>query len=365
MNTFLPYQSLDYFIATLADMGYQVIGPQVKAQAIVYGPLEHMNQLPWGYQDIQQAGSTKLVNTSKNEAFLFSNSAQAIKPELFKSKEHLWKVKRDSKGKLVFTPILAEQKKLALFGVRPCDVAAMLIQDQVFDAPPHKDQHYLSRRNSSLVIVVNCGYSAKNCFCISAGFGPKAQQGFDLALTEINKGFVVESKSAIGKEITNKLNLSLVTTKQQTQAREKINQAIKQQDKKLPMANDKTLAKKISDNHDHPHWEDVAQRCLSCSNCTNVCPTCFCHQTVDSIDKDNQVSTHTRLWDSCFNVEHSTMHHATIRETTKERYRQWLTHKLSSWHQQFGQSGCVGCGRCITWCPSNIDLTEEVKKLCK
>jgi ferredoxin len=113
-------------------------------------------------------------------------------------------------------------------------------------------------------------------------------------------------------------------------------------------------------NLDHPHWDDVARRCLSCTNCTMVCPTCFCATVAEVSELTGDRVDRVRHWDSCFNIEFSYTAGGTIRSDIRSRYRQWLTHKLASWHDQFESSGCVGCGRCITWCPVGIDLTEEV-----
>ena len=117
----------------------------------------------------------------------------------------------------------------------------------------------------------------------------------------------------------------------------------------------------LYDNLEHPRWSDTAGRCLSCGNCTMVCPTCFCSTVEDVTDVSGTQAERVRHWDSCFTSEHSYIHGGATRVTTKARYRQWLTHKLASWIDQFGTSGCVGCGRCITWCPVGIDITEEVR----
>jgi Fe-S-cluster-containing hydrogenase component 2 len=113
-------------------------------------------------------------------------------------------------------------------------------------------------------------------------------------------------------------------------------------------------------NLDHPRWDDVAARCMTCANCTMVCPTCFCMTVEDSSDLAGVESSRSRRWDSCFTMDHSYVHGGSVRASAKSRYRQWLTHKLATWIDQFGSSGCVGCGRCITWCPVGIDITEEV-----
>jgi ferredoxin len=114
---------------------------------------------------------------------------------------------------------------------------------------------------------------------------------------------------------------------------------------------------------EHPRWDDVAARCLACANCTLVCPTCFCTDTEDVTDLTGDHAERWRRWDSCFSLEFSYVHGGTVRTSTRARYRQWLTHKLGTWWDQFGTSGCVGCGRCIAWCPVGIDLTAEVAAL--
>jgi sulfhydrogenase subunit beta (sulfur reductase) len=119
----------------------------------------------------------------------------------------------------------------------------------------------------------------------------------------------------------------------------------------------------IEQSFDHPRWEQTAQRCLACGNCTSVCPTCFCINVEEHSSLDVQSAERLRLWDSCFTQSFSYIHGGSVRPTPKSRYRQWLTHKLARWQEQFGMPGCTGCGRCITWCPAGIDITEEFAAL--
>jgi ferredoxin len=119
----------------------------------------------------------------------------------------------------------------------------------------------------------------------------------------------------------------------------------------------------LSRNLEHARWDDVADRCLTCGNCTMVCPTCFCSGVEDHTDLTGEHAERVRVWDSCFGIDHSYMHGGAIRPSGRSRYRQWLTHKFGTWHDQFGSSGCIGCGRCIAWCPVGIDVTEELAAL--
>jgi Fe-S-cluster-containing hydrogenase component 2 len=117
-------------------------------------------------------------------------------------------------------------------------------------------------------------------------------------------------------------------------------------------------------SYDSEHWNRVAERCLSCTNCTMVCPTCFCSNVEDITDLKGGYTERWRVWDSCFTNDFTYIHgNPSIRSSTASKYRHWIVHKLASWIDQFGTSGCVGCGRCITWCPVGIDITEEIASL--
>jgi ferredoxin len=140
----------------------------------------------------------------------------------------------------------------------------------------------------------------------------------------------------------------------------KISRAEQQIRHKLDTAD---LPELILNNLDHPYWNEIGKRCLSCANCTQVCPTCFCWDTMDEMSLDGNTTKRTRVWDSCFNPGYSHQAGGNTRPTIYSRYRQWLSHKLGTWKQQYGTLGCVGCGRCITWCPAEIDITEEIATL--
>ena len=219
------------------------------------------------------------------------------------------------------------------------------------------DVRYKQRRESLFVVAVNCIYSSNNCFCVSAGTGPNITQPFDLLMTELDNGFVIKSGSERGHVILATLNLHLAANHQNEDAIQAVDFAAMMQTKRIPFDNKREL---LFANLNHARWDDVAERCLSCGNCTSVCPTCFCHSETDKPSLDGTGSEHQREWDSCFTAGHSELGGKPIREETSQRYRQWLTHKVGSWFDQFGTSGCVGCGRCTTWCPVGIDITEEL-----
>ena len=362
MHFLLPHNRLDDLLQALHEQGFAVKGPQVRDKTIVYDTLERAADLPWGVRDHQAPGEYQLQDSgNQHHAFDWAMGLNAAKPQLFKPKEHLWKVVRDSAGKLTFQPVI-QAEKMALFGIRPCDLKALLIQDKVFISDDYQDQRYKQRRDNLFIVVANCTYSGEHCFCVSAGGYPKADNAFDWAMTETDEGFVVQAGSTAGEQLIQALALAGADLSLVQKADQAIDAAAKAQKKKLPAVD---VKKVLLDHPEHPQWDKVAERCLSCGNCTQVCPTCFCHREVEHPGLDGAESVHEREWDSCFSLDHSYIAGGIVRKDIKHRYRQWLTHKFATWHEQFDTSGCVGCGRCISWCPVGIDVTEEIEAISK
>ncbi len=303
---------------------------------------------------IARALPVKPVRTST--IFCLANGPQAIKPLTFASQEKLWRCQRDANGEIRFTSNEPEIEPLAVIGARACDIAALYIQDQHFLHAQNKDPFYLARRERLFLVAVNCTHAAATCFCASTGDGPQVKYGYDIALSELDEGFIVEGRSDRGLELMQRLPTA-EAGKEQLEIAAELIQGAAQQQRQLPSRNLKDL---LFDNLEHERWQAIGERCLSCGNCTAVCPTCFCYREDENAALDGNSSEHYRQWDSCFTQGHSYIHGLTIRADTPKRYRQWLTHKLGSWHDQYGRSGCVGCGRCITWCPVGIDITEEI-----
>jgi len=357
---FLPHAGLQDLINILAHNGFTCIGPQARAGAIVYDKLTDAKQLPWGIIDHQKPGYYSLEKTALAQAFAWTNGPQAIKPYLFKSCDITWCAEKSENRNIVFHEQNTTVQPLAFIGARSCDLAGMAIQDKILMEDRYVDPFYKMRRQNFFIIAVNCCRSSGNCFCVSTGDGPKATKFFDIAMSEVDTGFVVEIGTQEGERIAMQLNLLSAEQEQINQVATNINNVIKQQTKKLPPVNLRDL---LFSNLDHPRWDNVAKRCLSCTNCTQVCPTCFCQCATENPNLLGTQSIHSKVWDSCFTDGHSYIHGNLIREDTRKRYRQWLTHKLGSWHDQFGMSGCVGCGRCITWCPVGIDITVETNAI--
>lgn len=353
---FLAKPELQTLIEVLRRQEYHVVGPTIDQEAIVYCELKSVENLPRGWTDEQSPGSYRLKRRDDEAWFGFVVGPHSWKKYLFPPKTTLLTVQKTDQG-WAFLPPAPESSKFALLGVRACELAAIRIQDKVFLEGPHVDPVYQARRASLFLIAVNCTQAASTCFCTSMKTGPRCNAGFDLALTEIEAGFLCEIGSDSGFDALGACETRPATDQELSLAESARQQAVTMMTKEMKTDD---LPQLLLDNLNHPRWKDVGERCLSCTNCTMVCPTCFCSSVTDVRDLATGDIERERTWDSCFNPDFSYLGGGPVRADTSDRYRQWLTHKLGTWHEQFGTSGCVGCGRCITWCPVSIDLTEEV-----
>ncbi len=359
----LERANLDGLFSALGKRGYRLLGPVVRDGAIVLDEVQSAADLPAGWTDEQEGATYRLKKRSDNALFGYAAGPQSWKKFLHPPAERLLQVRRQGKG-LEITPEKPDAQKMAFIGVRACDLHAIAIQDKVFLGSGYVDPLYQARRAGAFIVAVNCSQAGQTCFCASMGAGPKAEAGFDLALTEVIEPdrhyFVMEAGTQAGAEILAELPHREADEREETAAEDAVARAVGQMGRQMDTVNIKEL---LYQNYEHPRWDNVASRCLACANCTMVCPTCFCTTVEDVTDLEGEHAERWQKWDSCFTKDFSYIHGGSIRATTKTRYRQWMTHKLATWFDQFGTSGCVGCGRCITWCPVAIDITEEVRAI--
>ncbi|MCA9026907.1 MAG: 4Fe-4S dicluster domain-containing protein [Planctomycetaceae bacterium] len=355
-EVFLPKSELQSLIDLLRNDGMTVVGPTIDQQAIVYDEITSVDELPRGWTDRQEPGKYRLEQRDDDATFGFVVGPHSWKKYLFPPLTTVSTAEKTDQGWQMQTPE-PDSTRYAFLGVRACELAAIAVQDRVFTGGPYIDPVYSNRRKNAFIIAVNCTEAAPTCFCSSMNTGPECRSGFDLALTELDDGFVVQAGSEAGETLIARLNTSEITTSQSETAGQARQQAVDQQSRHM---NTDGIRDLLLGSLKHPRWEEVGNRCLGCTNCTMVCPTCFCSSVEDVTALSGESVERKRHWDSCFNLSFSYISHGTTRDTISHRYRQWLTHKLASWHDQFDTSGCVGCGRCITWCPVGIDLTEEV-----
>jgi sulfhydrogenase subunit beta (sulfur reductase) len=356
----LTVEELDELVARLIAMGYDVKGPTLGADAIVPGPVKSSEDLPRGVHDVQSPGSYRVVHCENDdELFGWAVGPESWKREYFPSSQVMWhgEVVGDA---IVFREPNRTHSPVAIVGARPCEVAAMRIMDHVLEEGVHRDSRYSDRRDASFIVVVECARPADTCFCFSMQSGPGIVEGFDVALTEVNDElghrFIARSGSTLGAGLLSSVPSRPGNDRDLAARALLLTNASSAMSRSLPYHD---VANLLARNLEHPRWSAVAERCLSCGNCTIVCPTCFCSDVHDTTDTTGVIERR-RYWSSCFDLEHSYVHGGSVHESSSSRYRQWITHKLSTWWDQFDSSGCVGCGRCIVWCPVGIDITEEV-----
>ncbi|HLJ98532.1 MAG TPA: 4Fe-4S dicluster domain-containing protein [Streptosporangiaceae bacterium] len=354
MSYLIDVSGLDALIGVLSGQGFRVIGPVVRDDAICYDEIGSVADLPAGWTDEQEAGVYRLRRRDDLALFGYNVGPQAWKKFLFPASATLWRTEGTE----------PEAGPFAFLGVRSCELRAIAVQDRVFLGGAHQDQWYAARRDGAFLIAVNCGQAGGTCFCVSMSSGPRATEGFDLSLTELldetGHRFVVEVGSGRGADVIRAVpGWRLAPTSDEELSITLSERVAGQMGRAMPSADLRDL---LLDNFEHPRWDDVAARCLSCGNCTMVCPTCFCFSVEDTSTLSGD-AVRERSWDSCFTLDHSYLHGGPVRASGKARYRQWMTHKLATWVDQFGTSGCIGCGRCITWCPVGIDITEEANAI--
>lgn len=353
---------LHRLVSTLVDEFDEVIGPVVADGAIRLRPITSGHELPVGVTDEQEAASYRLVPTGSTLHFSYGLGPDSLKGIVHPPRSPVWVMRRRD-GSLAVEPVAPPTTTTAVIGARACDLHALAVLERTQTGGAHVDPAFRARRAGLFVVAVDCSHVSATCFCDTVGRGRAADDGYDIALTEFDDdghgaSYLVRCGTERGRELVGRLGLEAASDADVRRLTSSFDAAAEHQVRELPPD-----AADVVRVDEHPRWLDVAERCLTCGNCTAVCPTCFCTDMDDRVALDGETATRTRVWDSCFSMEYSHMGAGPHRASPQSRYRQWLSHKLGTWHDQFGESGCVGCGRCITWCPVGIDLTAEVEAL--
>ena len=348
--------------------GYTIIGPRLEQNAIVLDELQSAKDLPSGWGDEQEASTYRLRRRADQAYFGHNLGAESWKKFLYPRRQLLWRAQQSGAG-LEFERPVSPPQALAFIGVRACDLAAIKIQARVHQGQESDQPLNPEVDRSVFIIAVNCAQATATCFCTSMTTGPSVYKHgyqYDLALTEFadvnDHHFIITAHTARGQAVLKQLPLQDADESAQLAVTRQHELTAQSMSRQLDLANP---AEFFKSRLEHPAWEAIADRCLSCANCTMVCPTCFCTKVEDTTDLSGDHAERWLQWDSCFHLDFSHLHGGSVRKSTRSRYRQWLTHKLGTWHEQFGSSGCVGCGRCIAWCPVGIDLTAAVATLGK
>ncbi|MER7246920.1 4Fe-4S dicluster domain-containing protein [Kribbella sp. NPDC000426] len=343
---------LTELVAVLIGDGYQVVGPTMSGSAIELAELTDAGQLPAGWSVDTGPGYYRLRRRDDDAVFAHSAGPQSWKTFLHPPHRKLWSADADG----AFQAAEEQTPRYAFLGVRGCDLAAIGRLRDVL----RLDGSFEARHQSLFVVAVNCTEPGGVCFCASMGTGPAAGPGADLTLTEMSGHFVAEAGTDAGHDLLARIDHRQATGHEADDAYTAVEAAADRMGRAMPEVDLRAL---LADNRESAHWADVADRCLTCGNCTMVCPTCFCTTTEDVTDLTGDHAERWQRWSSCFELDFSAVHGGSVRSSEDSRYRQWISHKLSTWYDQFGGSGCVGCGRCIAWCPVGIDITEEVGRL--
>ncbi|WP_018601072.1 4Fe-4S dicluster domain-containing protein [Mycobacterium sp. 155] len=343
-------------VSTLIDRGYRVIGPTRSDSAIVLAELSSADDLPRGWGVEVGPGHYRLRRRDDDALFGHSAGPQSWKQFLHPPRQLLWSSD---------DPAPEEPARYAFLGVRGCDLAAIARLNDVLGERQHPDRGFVGRRRRSFVVAVNCTEPGGLCFCASMGTGPHVGPGYDLALTELTGPggrpyYVVDVGSDDGADVLAAVPHREADRQEIESAGAQVDEAAQHMGRQMPQGD---LRELLIRSRESPHWDDVASRCLTCGNCTMVCPTCFCTSVEDVTDLTGGHTERWMHWSSCFEPDFTFVHGGSVRQSGPSRYRHWLTHKLGTWHDQFGSSGCVGCGRCIAWCPTGIDITEEMTTL--
>ncbi len=354
---------LTSLFAALRSCGYRIIGPTVSSGAIVLQELATSADFPGGWTDCQANGSYRLGPAESRACFSHGPGPQTWKHWLYPPHTRLFQATHRG-AELLITPADAEQPRLALLGLRACDLHALARLDRVL-MEGYADPMYAERRRQALIIAVPCRNPGANCFCLSMGTGPELPPGFDLALTEVLEGdrhyFVAQVASDRAAEVlASGLDVRSASREERQAAALVVEETSARMARRLDPGK---IREHLLDQIQDPGWEDAGTRCLACGNCTLVCPTCFCTTVEDSTDLAGVRAERWRRWDSCFSRDFSYIHGAVVRATPWSRYRHRLLHKFVTWVDQFGAFGCVGCGRCITWCPAGLDLIGTINQI--
>jgi sulfhydrogenase subunit beta (sulfur reductase) len=358
----IPRTDLERVFTNLRAGGRIIIGPTVRQDTIVLAEIASIADLPAGWTDEQTPGRYRTRRTGQQAWFSFAAGPGAWQGFLYPPRVSLFRTDTSSSSavrSMKINATLDTPPRLALIGVRACDLQAIRIADRVLLGGSFRDPHYAARREDVFILAVNCSRPSANCFCSSMECGPRVSGTFDLAVTELDDVLVIEVGSDAGANVLEGTAWTAATAWDLDRAADVIRDAERSITRDVRTDH---LGSFLFENLESPHWKDVASRCLGCGNCTMVCPTCFCTTVTDTIDFSERTER-LRLWDSCFNSEFSHVHGGNARPSVRARYRQWLTHKFAAYREQYGVLGCVGCGRCITWCPAGIDVTEELKAL--
>ena len=264
-------------------------------------------------------------------------------------------------GKIIET--LKPKVSKLLFGLRACDVKAMLFMDDFFKRN-FEDIYYLNRSVDKLLVIVGCRQPGKNCFCTSAKTGPFLKKGFDLQLADIGDKYVVETGSEKGEEFVDSYKKFFGEASKDDIECSKAAKRDAEEAVGLRLDFEEAVKKFCRDEVVEQMYEPIAERCIYCGGCLYVCPTCSCFNVFDEIKAGSGVRY--RNWDACVfegYTREASGHNPRLEKSSRTCRR--YEHKLKYDYLTTGMSGCVGCGRCLSACPVNIGMSQVIEEVAK
>jgi len=352
-------EAITTLLHNLREGGYIVVGPSLSEGVVRLREITEPGDLASGVLDSQAPGK---YTVSTGSPFVFSsvNGPDSPKRYLHPAVAEVLRIVEGAQG-IEVIPIPRSKKRYAFIGIRPCDLRGVEVMDATMMVPGFEDPVYSSLREDCLFIVVNCTRAGKNCFCASMGTGPKSESGYDLAITELPEKLLFDVPDG-NRALLRGIKLDPASENDLRAAEQMIHRAREEMGLRFDREG---ASKQILSERNSAVWERTAERCLACGNCTMVCPTCFCNTIEERNDVTDGSVSRVRVWDSCLSKDFTYSAGGNPRQRRSARYRQFVTHKFGYWPEQFGHFGCVGCGRCITWCPVGIDITETVNAVVK
>ena len=345
----LSPEGIRSLLALLREDGFRIVAPSHTGGTVTLAEIADPDELAVGLALEAGPGRTRVI--SSPAMFGSIGGPESMKRWQHPAQKLIWQGERGKEGFTGSAVVEESAGPVAFFGVRACDLAGARVLAKAVRRPLGEQD---------LVISLRCTSSAPTCFCTTMGTGPDvAPEAADLILTEVlepKHRFIATAASDRGSAL-----LARVDAKPATEADVKAaDQLVAAVAASMAKAFDPQEARMVLDRPTTSGWEEVGARCMACGNCTAVCPTCFCVTVVDRTDPAATKAERIMKWDSCYTPGFSEMHGGPVRSQISSRYRQWVSHKVSWWWEQFGTAGCVGCGRCIVWCPVGIDIRKEV-----
>ena len=304
------------------------------------------------------------MSEAKSPDFDFQNTRLSPKSVIYPQSERLFEYTVDSADPEA--NILKESKKefspRAIVGIRPCDAHAFQIVKRNFDNPEYRDPWWVRHVESTTLVGLGCNNPCSTCFCTAVGGGPFHEEGLDALVFDLGKRYLMKGVTDKGEAFLAGMKGGTPSDEAALKEAEALAKAASKKITFSPLT-DQLKGKKTTDLFNAPFWEEVAFGCLNCGTCTYLCPTCWCFDIQDEVS--GKEGDRIRNWDSCmfplFTL-HGSGHNP--RDQKVQRVRQRFMHKLKYYVDKYDDGvQCSGCGRCVRYCPVNIDIRDVCERM--